>query len=96
MLETLSTGAPTPLANTIILFFGAISDQLGRSHRVHVPVGGVSLSALKAIIDAQLPGAAAALTAPGVRAAVDQVLVIGDTHVPPGAEVAFFSAFSGG
>lgn len=96
MLETLSTGTASVPANTTILFFGAISDQLGRSHRVYVPVGGVSPKDLAAIIDAQFPDAGAALARPGVRAAIDQVLVIDDAHVHPGADVAFFSAFSGG
>ncbi|MDP3490314.1 MAG: MoaD/ThiS family protein [Phenylobacterium sp.] len=83
-------------ANTTVLFFGAVSDRLGRSHRVRVPDGGVSLDDLKALITAQLPDAAAAFAAPGIRAAVDQVLLIDGAHIHPGAEVAFFSPFSGG
>ncbi|MBW0152269.1 MAG: MoaD/ThiS family protein [Phenylobacterium sp.] len=96
MQDVMPKAPETASANTTILFFGAVSDRLGRSHRVHVPVGGVSLVGLKAIIASQLPDAAAALAVTGIRAAVDQVLVIDDAHIYPGAEVAFFSAFSGG
>lgn len=96
MLDTLPPPPQTGSANTTILFFGAVSDRLGRSHRVRVPVGGLSLAGLKALIAAQLPEAAHALAAPGVRAAVDQVLILDEAHIHPGAEVAFFSAFSGG
>ncbi|MDO8409538.1 MAG: MoaD/ThiS family protein [Phenylobacterium sp.] len=96
MLDVTSKAPETASANTTILFFGAVSDRLGRSLRVHVPAGGVSLAGLKALIAAQLPDAAAALAATGIRAAVDQVLVIDVAHIHPGVEVAFFSAFSGG
>jgi len=96
MLNPTSTAPVTQSANTTILFFGAVGDRLGRSHRVHVPPGGILLSDLQALVATQLPGGADAIGAPGVRAAVNQVLVIDDALVHPGAEVAFFSAFSGG
>ncbi len=94
MLQTFN--AAPQAANTTVLFFGAVGDQLGRSHRLHLPPGGVSASELRRLLSAQLPQAEAALTAPGVRMAVDKVLTAGDVHVQAGAEVAFFSAFSGG
>ncbi|MAK80931.1 MoaD/ThiS family protein [Phenylobacterium sp.] len=96
MPDVMSKAPETTSANTTILFFGAVGDRLGRSHRVHVPPGGISLNELKALIATQLPEGAAALAASGVRAAVSQVLVIDDGYIHPGAEVAFFSAFSGG
>ncbi len=96
MLDSMSKAPETASANTTILFFGAVGDRLGRSHRVHVPAGGISLDGLKALVATQLPEGGGALAAPGVRAAVNQVLVIDDAHIHPGAEVAFFSAFSGG
>lgn len=96
MLETVTANPQAAPPNTTVLFFGAVGDQLGRSHRVHLPVGGVSASELRAMLFAQLAEAEAALSAPGVRMAVDQVLTTGDVHIQRGAEVAFFSAFSGG
>lgn len=96
MLETVTATPQAALPNTTILFFGAVGDRLGRSHRVHVPIGGVSATELRTILCAQLAEAEAALSAPGVRMAVDQVLTSGDVLIQAGAEVAFFSAFSGG
>jgi molybdopterin converting factor small subunit len=96
MLETVTVAPQAALANTTVLFFGAVGDQLGRSHRIHIPAGGVSASGLRNILFTQIAEAEAALSAPGVRMAVDQVLTSGDVHIHPGAEVAFFSAFSGG
>lgn len=96
MLETVNAALQLAPPNTTVLFFGAVSDQFGRSQRIHVPAGGVSASELRKILNTQLKGVDAALSAPGVRVAVNQVLTTGEVHIQPGAEVAFFSAFSGG
>ncbi len=88
-----AAGAP----DVQVLFFGKISDRLGRSLALDVPEAGCALADLKARLCARLPGAAEALAEPGVRAAVARQMVVGDSAwVRPGDEVAFFSAFSGG
>ncbi|RAK66288.1 MoaD/ThiS family protein [Phenylobacterium kunshanense] len=85
------------VASVRVLFFGKVSDRLGRELTLGIPAAGCPLSRLRAELCARLPGAAEALAEPGVRAAVAQQMVVGDTAwVRPGDEVAFFSPFSGG
>jgi len=88
--------AGTGEVQTQVLFFGRVGDRLGRSATVAIPAEGCALSDLRARLAASLEGAAEALSAAGVRAAVDQFMAAGDVWIRPGAEVAFFSAFSGG
>jgi molybdopterin converting factor small subunit len=87
--------AATPSA-VRVLFFGRVADACGRTMVVTVPRGGCSVEALKIRIAALADGAQAALDAPGIRVAIDQVMTAGDPWVSPGQEVAFLSAFSGG
>ncbi len=98
LAELSTTLRPGPdLAAVQVLFFGKISDRLGRSLALEVPEAGCHLADLKASLCARLPGAAEALAEPGVRAAVARQMVVGEAAwVRPGDEVAFFSAFSGG
>ena len=79
-----------------VLFFGRIADVCGRAVEVTIPLGGCSLSDLKARLAEAVGGAAEALRDPCVRAAIDQVMAGGDPWVSPGQDVAFLSAFSGG
>ena len=80
-----------------VLFFGRIADVCGRSIEVAIPCRGCSLAGLKARIASQVDGGDAALWAPGVRVAMDQVLAAeAAPWVSPGQDVAFLSAFSGG
>lgn len=91
--EAPHSGAPSAVR---ILFFGPISEGCGRSLDVALPSGGCFLSQLKTRIVRQAGGAAQALQRPGVRVAIDQVMISGDPWVFPGQEVAFLSPFSGG
>jgi len=79
-----------------VLFFGRVADVCGRSLAVDIPSCGCPLPDLRARIAAQVGGAEQALSAPGLRVAVDQVMTCGEPWVSPGQEVAFLSAFSGG
>ncbi|MFZ5719161.1 MAG: MoaD/ThiS family protein [Pseudomonadota bacterium] len=80
-----------------VLFFGRVVDVFGRARDIALPQGGCSLEELKRRLSGHVEGGAAALAAPGVRAAIDQQMTLDDdAFVRPGQEVAFFSAFSGG
>jgi molybdopterin synthase sulfur carrier subunit len=79
-----------------VLLFGRLADVAGwRARAVAEPVPGW-LSQLKASLAAADADLAEALDRPGVRAAVDQVLVKGDVVLSPTAEVAFMPPMSGG
>ena len=78
-----------------VLLFGRLRDLAGWRERVFEPAPD-RLSALKVMIAALDADLAAALDAPGVRAAVDRALVMGDVALAPGVEVAFMPAMSGG
>jgi len=73
-----------------VLFFGRVADQLGRERQVDLPAQGCTIAQLRRLISAET------LARPGVRASIDKQIVADDALVPPGAEVAFFSVFSGG
>ena len=78
-----------------MLLFGRLSDLAGwRERRFEPPPG--SLSALKALIAAEDAALGAALSGPGVQAAVDKAIVRGEAALAPGAEVAFLPPMSGG
>lgn len=78
-----------------VLLFGRLSDLAGWRERTFEPTPP-RLSALKARIAEDDRTLAEALDGPGVRAAVDKVLVRGDVALAAGAEVAFLPAMSGG
>lgn len=81
--------------NTKVLFFGSLTDLFGRERAVELPPAGVRVAALRDLV-ARSPEEAQALSAPGIRAAVDQELTAPDAIVRQGQEVAFFSPVSGG
>jgi molybdopterin synthase sulfur carrier subunit len=73
-----------------ILFFGRVADALGRERDVELPAAGCTIAELRALISPDV------LARPGVRASLDKQVVGEEAFVRPGAEVAFFSVFSGG
>ena len=83
-----------PVAVVTVLFFGKVADDLGRTREVELPAGGCTIAELRRTL-AELAGADILLK-PGVRASIDRQVVDDSTRVRPGAEVAFFSLFSGG
>jgi molybdopterin converting factor small subunit len=83
------------VATTVrVLFFGRVGDVMGRERTVDLPPEGCTLGELRRRL-AQAPGGEAVL-ANSVRASVDRTVRADDARVRPGAEVAFFSPFSGG
>ena len=77
-----------------ILFFGRVSDVFGRELEVGVPEPGCTLAELRRLVSRQT--GSDALLQKGVRASIDRQVAADDAFVRPGAEVAFFSVFSGG
>ena len=78
-----------------VLLFGRLADIAGWRTRTFDPAPA-TLSALRALVEAHSPELAAALAGPGVRAAIDRSLVLGDPEIGVDAEVAFLPAMSGG
>ena len=77
-----------------ILLFGRVSDLLGREIEALIPEDGCTVGELRRLIADQ--SASDALLQKGVRASLDKQVTGDDAVVRPGAEVAFFSVFSGG
>jgi len=77
-----------------VLFFGRAAEVMGAARMIDLPEAGCTIAELRL----QLAEAAGAdiLLKPGVRAAIDRQVVGEEAVVKPGAEVAFFSLFSGG
>jgi len=78
-----------------VLFFGRLAELAGGRERT-VPDTIATLSDLHAFLsesDAHLRGA---LTAKGIRVAVNKTIITGDTTLSPGDEIAFMSPLSGG
>jgi len=89
--------AQLSIAAIQVRFFGQVADVCGRNLTLRIGASGCRLSEVKAQLCATVEGAGEALAAPGVRAAIAQIMVIDDgAWVRAGDEVAFFSAFSGG
>ncbi len=78
-----------------VLLFGRLADVAAWRERAFDPAPA-RLSALKALISAENPALGLAIEGPGVRAAVDRELAIGDRDLALGAEVAFLPPMSGG
>ena len=78
-----------------VLLFGRLGDLAGWRERSFDPAPP-SLSALKALLAAQDAALGAALDGPGVQAAVDRMIVRGETMLAAAAEVAFLPPMSGG
>ncbi len=79
---------------TRILFFGRVADVLGRERALELPAAGCTIGELRARLAAD--AGADILLKPGVRASIDRRVVDDHAHIGLGAEVAFFSLFSGG
>jgi molybdopterin synthase sulfur carrier subunit len=78
-----------------VLLFGRLRDLAGWREQIFEPAPD-RLSTLKAVIRRQDEGLADALDGPGVRAAVNKVVALGDAALESGAEVAFLPPMSGG
>lgn len=78
-----------------VLLFGRLADIAGWRDR-RLESAPATLAGIQALIGADDSDLAEALRRPGVRAAVDRVIALGDGPVPDGAEVAFMPAMSGG
>jgi sulfur-carrier protein len=78
-----------------VLLFGRLGDLAGwRERRFEPPPA--SLAALRALIAAEDAALGAAIAGPGVRAAVDKLIVTGEAALAGAAEVAFLPPMSGG
>ena len=77
-----------------ILLFGRVGDLLGREIEAIVPEEGCTVGELRRLISEQT--GSDSLLQKGVRASVEKQVAGEDAMVRPGAEVAFFSVFSGG
>ena len=77
-----------------VLFFGRVADVIGRQVEIDLPEAGCSLADLRRRLAAE--AGAEILLKPGVRGSIDKRVAAEDAWVRPGAEVAFFSMFSGG
>ncbi len=80
---------------TTILFFGEVSDRLGRERPLSLPAEGATVGEIRRRL-AQAHEEADILLRPQVRAAVDHETVTDDALVRPGQEIVFFSVVSGG
>ncbi len=78
-----------------VLLFGRLSDIAGWRERRLEP-SPARLSDLRMRLAAEDPALGEALAAPGVQAALDQVLVRGDPPLTVRSEVAFLPPMSGG
>jgi molybdopterin converting factor small subunit len=77
-----------------VQFFGRVGDVMGKARTIDLPETGLTLGELRR----RLAAAAGSdiLLQPGVRGAIDKQVMGDEAVVRPGAEVAFFSLFSGG
>ena len=87
-------GAVIAAVKLRILFFGKVADVVGRELDVALPEGGCTIGELRKVVAAT--AGSDILLKPGVRVSIDKKVVRDDARVEPGAEVAFFSVFSGG
>ncbi|MEE4362163.1 MAG: MoaD/ThiS family protein [Pseudomonadales bacterium] len=81
-----------------VRYFAALREALGLAEEsVDLAPEGLSLEALVALLQARHGKAAAVLSGPGVRIAVDQAFVEPESlHLSPGQEVAFLPPVTGG
>jgi molybdopterin synthase sulfur carrier subunit len=76
-----------------VLLFGPLRDLAGwREKSLEAP----TLSALRALLQAEDPALGEAIAGPGVQAAVDKALTRGDPALTAASEVAFLPPMSGG
>jgi molybdopterin synthase sulfur carrier subunit len=79
-----------------LLFFGRITDQLGKERALDIPESGCTVGELRRLLAESDPVAAELLAGGRILASVDQELAGDDAPIRPGQEVAFFSPLSGG
>ncbi len=77
-----------------VLFFGRVGEVRGRTRTIDLPDSGCTVGELRRRLAAAV--GEDILLQPGVRAAIDKQVAGEDAVVRRGAEVAFFSLFSGG
>lgn len=78
---------------TRVLLFGRLADLAGWRER---QIDAASLDALRRQLADEDTALGAALSGPGVQAAIDQALVRGDAPLKGASEVAFLPPMSGG
>lgn len=78
-----------------VLLFGRLRDVAGW-REASLEASPMTLAGLRRAIAERWPDLAEALAGPGVQAAVDRVLAVGDAPLAAGAEVAFMPPMSGG
>jgi len=78
-----------------VLLFGRLGDLAGWRERAFDPAPA-SLAALKALLAGEDNVLGAALSGPGVQAAVDKTIVRGEIALGAVTEVAFLPPMSGG
>ena len=76
-----------------VLLFGRLADLAGWRER---RIDAASLDVLRSKLADEDAALGAALSGPGVQAAVDQALVRGDATLSAASEVAFLPPMSGG
>ena len=79
-----------------ILFFGKLGDLVGREVRLDLPPEGCSVAELRRLLAGKYPDAVAELSAPSLRAFVDDSLAGEDHRIRPGDRVEFLPPLSGG
>lgn len=80
---------------TRVLLFGRLRDVAGWRERTFDPTPA-TLFALRERIGRDDPALGEALSAKGVQAAIDKLIIHGDVTLNAGAEVAFLAPMSGG
>lgn len=78
-----------------IALLGELGARFGRDHRLEFSDGLTAGEVRRRLIE-RLDGSGPGLSSPTVRLAVDQVVVVDETPVKPGQEVAFLPVYSGG
>jgi sulfur-carrier protein len=81
---------------TKLLFFGRITDQLGRERELDIPDAGCTVGELRKRLADSDPVAAELFASGRILASVDQQMAGDEVAVRAGQEVAFFSPLSGG
>jgi len=81
-----------------VWFFARLREAMGRERRsLPLAAPGLTVEELLHALEAEIPGARAQLTAPGIRLAVNQAFVEDEAFVlNPGDEIAFLPPVTGG
>lgn len=79
-----------------VSFFGRPSDVFGKTTIVDIPSEGLTLGALRQLLEEIRGPEAAGALGSHVRAIVNDEITGADLHVKPGQDIAFISAVSGG